>query len=178
MRLFIAIRFDERLKDLLYATLERLKKYAAQGNFTRRENLHLTLVFLGEVSPDRSGEIRAAMDRVTVCPFPLELRDIGRFRRDGGDIYWIGVEENAALTTLYDELYGALTQAGFRLEHRPFKPHLTLGREIRMAGGFDKAAFCREMPPMEMKTAKISLMKSERIDGKLIYTEVYGKLLK
>ena len=48
MRLFTAINFDDNIKDALSAAISELKARGIRGTFTLRENLHLTLVFLGE----------------------------------------------------------------------------------------------------------------------------------
>ena len=53
MRLFLGLPFEEGAKDRFAQAQGELKKLAEKGNFTTRENFHLTLVFLGEVEPDR-----------------------------------------------------------------------------------------------------------------------------
>ena len=177
MRLFIAINFGETMKDSLCRTMERLKAYTTGGNFTRRENLHMTLVFLGEIPPHRLSDIKEAMDRVEQSPFTFQLSGLGKFSRDGGDLYWIGVKKAEGLSEVYDQLFQVLSSAGFTLEKREYKPHLTLGRKIRVAEPFDAGEFSRQIPDLEVKVEAISLMKSEQINGKLTYTEVYGKSL-
>jgi 2'-5' RNA ligase len=177
MRLFIAINFTEDVKNELCLTMERLKSYANQGNFTRRENLHLTLVFLGEVAPESIRNIKSAMEKVIVAKFLLSLSGLGYFKRNGGDIYWMGVESNNSLAALHSQLSRGLTQAGFTLDNREYKPHLTLGREIRLIDRFDYEAFAKTIKPLNQEVDKISLMKSERIKGRLIYSEIYAKLL-
>jgi RNA 2',3'-cyclic 3'-phosphodiesterase len=173
MRLFIAIQFTEEIKNQLCSSIERLKKDAVQGNFTLRENLHLTLVFIGET--EKVKEVERAMDAVQMEPFLLNIGGFGKFNRDGGDIYWIGIEKDEKLLSIYKQLLSALTKAGFRLESREYNPHLTLGREVILKDGFDRSAFENAVPKMNMKVEKISLMKSERVNGKLTYTEIYCK---
>ena len=170
MRLFIAINFPENTKDLLCRNISRLKSAAKQGRFTHRDNLHLTLVFLGEVEAKRLEDIRRVMGSVISSPFKLSIGSGGSFRRDGGDIYWQSVKASDALTELYQQLYDGLKSAGFRLESRSYKPHLTLGRQVILN---------REPEPetAEVSVHRISLMLSRRIDGKLKYTELYGKEL-
>ena len=175
MRLFIAVNFQDEIKDSLCDCIDRLKKVSVQGNFTRRENLHLTLAFLGET--DRVPSARRAMDAAQGQPFELSFGDFGRFYRRGGDIYWIGVKPNSALTALQKSLCAELRREGFSLEAREFKPHLTLGREVLPAPDFDREAFRRAIPSMHMMVEKISLMKSERLNGRLTYTEIYAKQL-
>ena len=52
MRTFIAIRFDEAIKEKITEVQDKLRDAAEKGHFTDRDNLHLTLIFLGEVSPN------------------------------------------------------------------------------------------------------------------------------
>ena len=177
MRLFIAINFNKEIKNRLYKNIKRLKESATQGNFTRPENLHLTLVFLGEVDPDKVGRIKQAMDKVIAEPFALTISNLGRFERREGDIYWLGIEKSTTLLSIYNQLSKNLIQAGFPLEKREYKPHLTLGRRVILKQQFNKAEFDQNMQSMNIKVDKISLMKSERIKGKLTYTEIYAKKL-
>lgn len=176
MRLFIAINFSPNILDDVESVIQKLKKQALQGNFTRRENLHLTLAFLGETS--KLAEVKKAMDSFAANSFKLSIEGFGKFPRSGGDIYWLGVEKNKELEAVHDQLTTLLLEAGFNLEKRPFKPHITLGREIIMMKDFEQDSFAKSLTPMSMEVEKISLMKSERVNGKLVYTEIYVKNLK
>jgi 2'-5' RNA ligase len=177
MRLFIAINFNKEIKNSLYENIKRLKSYANQGNFTPPENLHLTLVFLGEVVPDKVSRIKQVMDKVVAESFGLNISSLGRFQRCEGDIYWLGIEKSVTLLSIYNQLSKSLIQAGFPLEKREYKPHLTLGRRVILKRQFNKAEFDQNIQSMNIEIDKISLMKSERIKGKLTYTEIYAKKL-
>jgi len=177
MRLFIAVNFDENIKNELWEISRDFQQYTSQGNFTRPENFHLTLVFLGEVAPERVKDIQQAMAEVTVKPFTLSLGGLGCFKRRNGDIYWIGVELSNALLELYRQLVDSLTQRGFVLENRGYKPHLTLGRQIELAGDYRLESLPVAIKPLSQKVSKISLMLSERINGRLTYTEIHSKSL-
>ena len=172
MRLFLAIELDDNVKDLLAQTADALRSRSVRGNFTHRENFHLTLVFLGET--DRVSAVRHAMHAVQSPPFSMRIGGSGVFRRTGGDIYWAGVKPNDALRSVYDTLSDALRDAGFRLENRPYTPHLTLGREVVLQKG---AAALPTVPETDVKVNAITLMRSDRIQGKLTYTPVYRKML-
>ena len=74
MRLFIAINFDDTELDAFEAARERLRDQAGAANYSRRENLHLTLAFLGEQPPARMGEISGAMLKATKNAPGFELR--------------------------------------------------------------------------------------------------------
>ncbi|MEF2562283.1 MAG: hypothetical protein UI647_05790, partial [Negativibacillus sp.] len=54
----------------------------------------------------------------------------------------------------------------------PFAAHLTLGREVLLEEGFNLKTFSNALPTMQMPVERVSLMKSERINGRLVYTEV------
>lgn len=174
-RLFVAVLFDKPVLDGLCNAMEALREHTEQGNFTLRENLHLTLVFIGETPC--AADVRQAMDAVCMQPFPLKIAGLGRFRRDGGDICWAGVEISSMLSDLYHTLVRSLSAVGFTPENRPYTPHLTLGRKVVLAPEFDLKAFGAYIPELSMTVRKISLMKSERIYGKLTYTEIYSKAL-
>lgn len=176
MRLFIAINFPDGIKDSLLDTIRQLKHNCINGNFTRYDNLHLTIAFLGEIPPSKIGKIKACMDSVSFSPFELTLSGIGRFKRTGGDIYWYGIDRCAALNKIHEQLCGNLRSNGFEIEARKFSPHLTLGRQVIPADQFDINAFSSSAPILSTNVVSFSLMKSERINGKLTYTELYSKM--
>ena len=93
--------------------------------------------------------------------------------RTGGDIYWLGVEKKSELYSLADNLKQGLKDNGFSIDDKPFKPHLTLGREVIL----NRDPKSLTMPELSCHVSRISLMKSERIRGVLTYTEIYGKEL-
>lgn len=167
MRIFIAFCFDEQTKDALMAVQRRLAD-CASGNFTKRENLHLTLAFLGEVGDDAAAR-RAITERFH-APVRLEFDRVGTFRRD---LFWVGVKPDQALDALYAGLVADLRRAGYSGDWQErLTPHITLAREVRLRSQPDLS-----FEPFTMTARRLSLMKSERIAGKLTYTEVFGKTL-
>ena len=176
MRLFIAILLNENIKSEVYEIETRLKERSQGGTFTEKENLHLTVNFIGETK--RLEEVKEAMNRAVAKAraesFTLSFNGIGRFSRKEGDIYWIGVLREEVLWRLQKELVKELKNEGFYdLDDREYKPHLTLGRRIRVAKDFDAQAFEAGITPMQTTVKRLSLMKSERIGGRLTYTEVF-----
>lgn len=171
MRLFIAINFDKETKQNIIAVQRRLRELG-RGNFSRPENLHLTLAFLGEVAPERVAVIRRLMDKLNVPQLRLVFDHVGRFQRDGGDVWWIGLEPNKALLALQKELYHQLIDAGFQLDNRRFSPHITLARKVVLDKEPDRSKLIEV--PFATNVDTVSLMLSERIDGKLTYTEQYA----
>ena len=171
MRLFIAINFGENELDAFEAARDRLRERAGRANYSRRENLHLTLAFLGEQPQARLPDARAAMLAAAAGsqPFTLRFERSGRFRREGGDIWWLGAADCPALTALQSRLASELRARGFALEDRRFYPHLTLAR--RVFGAADPRSLLAGAVPC--RVSGMSLMLSERPEGKLTYTELF-----
>lgn len=175
MRLFIAINFSPRFKTALH---ELTKDLAAQAVFCRAtapENHHLTLAFIGE--SERAQDIIELMQPDLGEAFTLVTADLGRFKREGGDIYWLGIRRNPQLERLQAELCQRLRHAGFQLERKAFRPHLTLLRQASFPAEFDLSAVSRKLSPLHERCFKVSLMESRREQGRLVYRELYAKEL-
>ena len=166
MRLFVAIHFSKEVKSVLLTEIDNLKAQVISGNFTSPENLHLTLAFIGE--SEKVSAIRSAIDRCAVPKFDLTVSGGGHF----GSLYWVGIENNPSLKALAENLQNDLRQSGFDIENRAFKPHITLARQVEANEPVRISA-----QRTAMTVTRISLMKSERIKGRLTYTEVYGREL-
>lgn len=175
MRLFIAINFPNDIKDSLMNTINQLKDNCTNGSFTKYDNLHLTIAFLGEIPPSKISKIKADMDNVSFSQFELTLSGIGRFKRTGGDIYWYGIDRCVSLNKMHEQLCDNLRSSGFEIEERKFSPHLTLGRQVIPNNSFNINDFSKSTPILKNTVNSFSLMKSERINGKLTYTELYRK---
>lgn len=175
MRIFTAIIFEENLKTSLNSVTDRLREVTERGSFTIKDNLHLTLNFIGET--DRLELVKKAMKqavkKANTESFPITIKGFGRFMRREGDICYVGVEKDRSLWALQKELVHEFKEEGFPVDDLEYKPHLTLSRRTTFAGKFDDRRFGETIEPMRMEVNKISLMSSERIQGKLVYTEIY-----
>ncbi len=161
MRLFVAIGFTQPFKQAISDCQGALKRASSAGNFSRPENLHLTLAFIGEVR-DASAALRAVRS-VNVAPFDMQLSGGGRF----GTLHWLGVESGGQVESLAAAVRDALRREDVPFDTKPFKSHITLAREVVLSREFKP-----KLPDAAMTVTRISLMKSERINGKLIYTEI------
>lgn len=169
MRLFIAINLGEEMTEQLLKLRDTLKERSERGNFSRRENIHLTLAFLGECDDRMADAAKKVMDGSGFRPFSLTVGTVGRFRKGRRDTWWAGVNSSKELSDLQKGLVTGLTAAGFEPDGRGFAPHITLGREVvSSAAPWDTEAFGQTV-------TSIDLMRSERINEKLTYTAVYTK---
>ncbi|NLN56276.1 MAG: RNA 2',3'-cyclic phosphodiesterase [Clostridiales bacterium] len=167
LRLFVAVNFNNQIIDALCRASGDLKKKAGSGNFTKKENFHLTLAFIGET--DRLSDVKRTLDGISFSPFEITLGKPGVFRRPGGDIYFVSALSDG-LEGLANKVSEDLRESGFDIEKRKFVPHITLARQVVGSGDITF-----EVSPAVMAVNRISLMKSERINGVLKYTEVYLK---
>ncbi len=170
MRLFIAICFTPAFRQAVRETGQALYRQLGGGQLIPPENFHLTLAFLGET--DRLAQVKDVMRRIPGEKLNLALGQIGSFRQKDSDLYWVGLQENRELVCLADTLSESLRQTGFDLPGRAFQPHITL---IRKAPAGKNAVV--SVPKAEMTADRISLMKSERIGGRMVYTEIFKQKL-
>jgi len=101
------------------------------GRATRRETIHLTLAFLGNVAESRLTELSSAAHEVCVAPFGLDIDQLGYWSHN--HLLWAGCRTQLApLNELFGQLCTVLARAGFRIggEARDFAPHVTLVRRI------------------------------------------------
>jgi 2'-5' RNA ligase len=167
MRLFIAINFNDETRARLFSLRDELRSRSKRGNFTLNDNLHLTLVFIGECNPKNLEKVKAILDTVTFDPFEAAIERLGTFSR--GTLWWAGLREDKPLMDLQHEIEHKLALCGFEMDGRKYNPHITLGREIVA----DTAPWAIE--PFGETVTSIELMKSERINGKLTYTAIYER---
>lgn len=178
MRLFIALEFSRKTRQSLSASAEVLRQICDKASLTREENFHLTLVFLGEIPPDRVKDIRAAMDECVAPPVRVSITGPGRFRQREGDTVWRGAEPADNLRELYSRLCKALAERGFVTEDRTYTPHVTLARRARLKSGCTIEALAARMPPLSEEIRAVTLMHSHTAGGKLTYTPVYRTTLR
>lgn len=161
MRIFIAIRFTEAFKASILDVQEGLKEQGVRGNFTRPENLHLTLVFIGET--DRIDDIKTAVASVRFDPFVITTGQLGCFN-GRSRVLWMGIQGKEKMKTLALRLRKALDERGINYSHGPFQPHITLVRQPT------ETPLDIEVEDACMTIRDIVIMKSERINGRLVYT--------
>ena len=166
MRLFVAVQLDKKMKDALCAVQNEMRRRGVEGNYTRPENLHLTLAFIGDYpDPDT---VLEAMEDLRFQPFDLELKGLGSF----GELWWAGLEGSENLEALARQLRRTLAEAAIPFDRKSFRPHVTLIRQARYRNDprFDSIS----VQQARMTVDRISLMLSTRGKNGMIYTELGG----
>lgn len=136
VRAFLAIPLDSATIDRIETIQQQLRPELPEIRWTGRANLHLTLHFFGDITEENLE--KAAKIVVSVGslfkPFSARFTGIGAFpSADCARVIWLGLEENK-IGTLHTALEKKFQTAGFPIEHRPFRPHITIGRSRRQAG--------------------------------------------
>ena len=164
MRLFIAICFDENMLDALTEIQDDLMRCRVKGNYTPRENLHMTLAFIGDY--DDPEQIIEVMQKVPLRSFSIKQSGVRPFK----DMMFAETEENENLRDYVKRLRRALLDEEIPFDRKKFLPHVTLARKAECTQG---KAFLPEFQESEpMRVNAISLMKSERGKHGMVYSEI------
>jgi 2'-5' RNA ligase len=176
MRLFIAVNFSDDVKSRIVTIQNMIKEKSLKGNFSRLENLHLTMAFLGETPSKQVPLICSVMEKASAqCgPFSLDFTSTGFFRHSNKELWWIGADTDGSenVFKLRRLLEDGLREAGINFDERPFNAHITLGREIKHSSPIETPKVNISVP-----VDRICLMKSEHINGSLLYTEIAHSVL-
>jgi 2'-5' RNA ligase len=180
-RTFFAIPIPDEIKVRLNSIQEQLKTQTLGDIlWTKSEQMHLTLHFLGDVRADRvkeiASEIQTLIERIP--SFRISLSRIGCFSSHGKPtIVWMGIEEGLReLEEVNRVMGGGLIKLGVKIEEREYHPHVTLGR-IRKIHKEEFSAFKRqmkEMPPDELRfsVSEILFIRSELTSRGSKYSEL------
>lgn len=168
MRLFIAIQLNDEMKDALVRIQNAMKRQGVRGNFTRRENLHLTLAFIGEYSDVEL--VHEVIGQIDFDGFEIGLDGIGAF----GNLWWAGIDsaDDEVLRTVAKRLRHGLADAGIPFDRKKFSPHITLVRKAQSIDGRIPESVIDGISHASMYVDRISLMRSDRGKHGMIYTEI------
>jgi 2'-5' RNA ligase len=130
LRLFVAIEIPDAVKDVVEEALARWREAFPRARWVPRENMHVTLKFLGRTwprltdwVPERVGGAASQIPR-----FPARLRGVGSFpSAKRGRALWAAFEDQEGIGSLAAGIESALLDE-FPAEKRPFHPHLTVAR--------------------------------------------------
>lgn len=184
MRLFIAIEIPEGLRSDLVKVSEILQRDGlAYGNFVSKDNIHLTLRFIGdEMSEEDLENIKALLGKVNFSKFNLMVKDYGFFPTENYiKVFWAGVESDKVLD-LQGEVERILVEGGFQPDKnaKDFHPHLTLAR---IKGLKDREIFKEKLNSIwklnhEFEINEFALIKSELTKQGPIYKKLASFKLK
>ena len=179
-RVFCAIALPRDLHERLTTHTNRIRDTVpdARASWSRADNIHLTLKFLGDVSLPKVEKLSEAASRSVedFAPFKIVLEQTGLFPAHGSPrVLWIGVNDlEGKLGELHARLEDETAKSGFQKEPRPFHPHLTLARlrkpqHARTLGSAHKAI---EFEPAEIVVSELLVIRSELSSTGSHYTTI------
>ncbi len=132
IRAFIALDIPDDIKQRIAIETAPLVRAAEDTvRWVTPENIHLTIKFLGDVSPNQLELLNHTLstEAAALPPFNMEIGGLGCFpnpRRPR--VIWIGIQAPASLQHLVHTIENATGKIGYPPEEKTFSPHLTIGR--------------------------------------------------
>lgn len=195
MRVFYAIEPDPTSRQALDLLLKSAAAPLSRcGRLTEIENIHLTLLFVGDWPDQQVHVLKTLLDETASRTPTFSIRfdrwgyfDHGRKSRDGrpaSALLWLGGHESRSggsaistdqrvLTDLVSHLRRAARSLGIETETRPFTPHLTLTRQMPSAQAAEITRSLPDFPPIEFKVRQLTLMQSVPEAGHMRYDPLH-----
>lgn len=124
MRCFVAITPPDEVAERLDALAQQIPL----GRPTPRENLHLTLAFLGEIADSEARQMHESLCEIRQPPVRIELTGMDLFGGRKPEILLAAIRLSEPLSVLHRSVTGAARRAGITLRRQRFRPHITLAR--------------------------------------------------
>ena len=153
MRLFIAIEIPENIKVYIAEIQGNIGNNTNKIRFVNKNQIHLTLRFLGEVQKDKTEIIMELLKKITFDSFSVHLDSIGVFPSESYiRVIWIGLKPEEPVLELQKTIDENLKKS-FKKEEN-FRPHLTLARVKYID---DKENFINKLKKIKIENKKIDV---------------------
>ncbi len=155
MRTFIAVDLPNKIKDCLSQIQRNFSSNLAKIKWVEKENLHLTLKFLGELNEAKTNEIKQALSKIKFKPQTVSISESGVFPSEQYiRVIWVGIKPAGKIIELHQKIDSTLAELGIRKENRKFATHITLGR-VKFVK--DKKALIEKIKSLNIKTDEFVL---------------------
>lgn len=133
-RLFFGLEIPAHIK----ARLLKVRAEVPGARWQSAEQMHITLLFLGDVEEERLPAVCEAARHIPLAPFELSVTGLGCFGQSCAPRnLWAGVQPVAPVASLHGVIKGQMASLGFTTESRAFRPHITLSRFRRQPGSVE-----------------------------------------
>lgn len=131
MRAFISISIDEIIKKEIHLLLKRYSTFSDSVKWTKLDNIHITLKFIGEINEDVANILSHQLRQIASQhnPFILTVRGVGGFPTlKTARIIWIGLQKSEPLIALHKDIESLCSSVGIKRDDKGFSPHITIAR--------------------------------------------------
>lgn len=180
IRSFIAIELPGEIQARLNRIINQMKpELTGAVRWTPPGNIHLTIKFLGDVSPSNLEILIRVLQSLSSkqAEFEIKIGKIGAFPSiKRPRVIWVGVEASSALKALQQTVENETKKLGYPTEDRPFSPHLTLGRVNHHAISEEISRITETLSSIQVDqigsftVRHLTLFKSELKPGGAVYT--------
>jgi 2'-5' RNA ligase len=176
MRTFIAIELPENVKKEIFRVSKKIRDSGlVSGNFVSKDNLHLTLRFLGDkMSEEKIEQVKRNFSDIILPKFKASTGKIGFFPSERYvRVIWIGLEADE-ISRLKGIIENKIQELGLNKETREFNSHITFARikSVKDKEKFLKLVSELDIKKMSFEVDKISLIKSELTRDGPIYKKI------
>jgi len=189
LRAFIAIEISPSIQQAIQASLANLRRALGPKlvKWIPSENLHLTIKFLGDISPTGVTKLTDMLtaEAARSESFSIHVHGLGSFPNPKrARVIWIGLDAPASLTSLASGIEAACVRLGYDAEARPFSPHLTVGRVKEPLSADARRAVTAALEQTQVGDLgmaiidSVHLFKSDLKPTGAEYTRLFSALLK
>jgi 2'-5' RNA ligase len=167
IRSFLAFDMEnEAVRKRLAAVQSLLVQTGADLKLVEPQNIHITIRFLGDITPNMVEKVFEEMQKIQFTPFNVRINALGvfpdlRYPR----VVWAGITEGAdQLKTVFNQLEPRLRSLGFAPDSKGFSPHLTIARVKSGKNKAQLAEFVTKNANYEFGTIKAECLRLKRSD--------------
>ena len=165
LRSFIAIEIPTEIQQAIMRETAGLRQALKRPlvRWVAMENIHLTLKFLGDVSPSNlenlAGYLTTELNKYSA--FTITVGGIGAFPNQRRPrVIWIGLQAPNVLASIFQNIESVAAQFGFAPETHPISPHLTIGRVNQHASAVEIQKICAGL-----EHVKVGLLGNTIVNG-------------
>lgn len=173
MRCFLAIDLPSNVKEELSKIQKQLPK--ADMKIVEKENIHLTLKFLGEINDFQVNKIKEVLKKVKADKFNASLGKVGVFPSENFiRVVWVAMGPYLKVKELHDKIDVLLEKEKFRKDNHQFESHITLARVkfIKNKEEFVKKLREIKINPFDFEVKGFYLKKSELTNQGPVYEDI------
>jgi RNA 2',3'-cyclic 3'-phosphodiesterase len=184
IRAFIAFPVPSEVISSLRANIVSYKNEIPESmiRWVPELNIHLTLKFIGEVSPEVVKSVAEDVgEQITgYSSFTIRLDHLGAFPNlHHPQVVWVGGKTSEELSLIQNKIELITREYGIPHENRPFSPHFTIGRvarDLNENGRLAIRTFLEKNGSLNMepiRASEIAIIQSELRPSGAVYTDLY-----